>query len=111
MPVVETAPPVTARPWAPAAALSSSHVAPPWAVTVARSGSTAMSRMSARLIISPPSVTARPATLCPPPRTETSSPASRAKASAATTSAAVRARTITAGRRSTRPLWTARASS
>ena len=111
MPVVETAPPVTARPWAPAAALSSFHVAPPCAVTVARSGSTTMPRMSARLIITPPSVTARPATLWPPPRTDTSSPLRRASASAATTSPAVRARTMTAGRRSTRPLWTARASS
>ena len=43
MPVVETAPPVTARPCAPAAAFSSAHVAPPCAVTVARSGSTATS--------------------------------------------------------------------
>ena len=39
-----------------------------------RSGSTAIAFISARSIITPPSVTARPATLWPPPRTETSSP-------------------------------------
>ena len=61
--------------------------------------------------MTPPFVTARPATLWPPPRTETSSPASRAAASAATTSAAPCARTITPGRLSMRPLWTARAAS
>ena len=41
-------------------------------------GSTSTARIPARSIIRPPSATARPATLCPPPRTEISSPASRA---------------------------------
>ena len=60
--------------------------------------------ITARSIITPPSVTARPATLCPPLLTDTSNPPLRANASAATTSWALRQRTITAGLRSTRPL-------
>ena len=111
MPVLEIAPPVTASPCAPVASLSSLQSTPPPAVAVPRSGSTAIAFISARSIITPPSVTARPATLWPPPRTETSSPSSRASARAATTSSALRQRTIKAGRLSTSPLWIARASS
>ena len=48
----------------------------------------------------PPSLTAVPATLCPPPRTETGSPCSRANATAAITSALPVQRTTSAGRRS-----------
>ena len=70
----ETAPPVTARPCFAAASFSSPHSTPPSAVAVARSGSIAIAFISARSIITPPSVTARPATLWPPPRTETSRP-------------------------------------
>jgi hypothetical protein len=55
--------------------------------------------------ISPPSVTARPATLWPPPRTEISSSCSRANFTASTTSAVFWQRTITAGRLSIIALW------
>ena len=58
----------------------------------------AMPFISARSIITAPSATARPATLWPPPRTQMSSPAARAKRTPAATSAALRQRTISAGR-------------
>ena len=45
-----------------------------------RTGSTYVPRIGARLIISPPEVTALPAGLCPPPRTEISRPSERAEA-------------------------------
>ena len=45
---------------------------PPWARARRRCGSTSTPRIAARSIINPPSVTARPATLWPPPRTEIS---------------------------------------
>ena len=67
--------------------------------------------MSERSIISPPSVTALPATLCPPPRTESSRPASLAAFTASTTSAVFRQRAMSAGRLSIRPLWIMRAAS
>ena len=59
----------------------------------------------------PSSTTARPAALCPPPRTAMGRPCSRAKRTAATTSASVRTRAIAAGRRSIIPFQTRRASS
>ena len=68
-PVVEIAPPVTARPCAAVASLSSAQLSPPSARTVRAAGSTSMPFISARSIITPPSATARPATLWPPPRT------------------------------------------
>src|SRR5215204_387663 len=77
MPVVEIRPPVTARPCSAAARFNSPQITPPSAVAVALSGSIAIPFISARSIIGPPSVTARPATLWPPPRIETSSPAWR----------------------------------
>ena len=64
-----------------------------------------------RSIINPPSVTALPATLCPPPRTEISRSASRAAFTASTMSAVLRQHAISAGRLSMRPLWILRAAS
>src|SRR5262245_25059538 len=57
----------------------------------------------------PPSQTAEPDTLCPPPRTATGRPESRAKFTAAITSALPEHRTITAGQRSIMPFQTLRA--
>src|SRR5260370_3839034 len=54
---------------------------------------------------------ARPATLCPPPRTATSRPSLRVRLTASATSATPRHLAINAGRLSTRPLWTLLASS
>jgi hypothetical protein len=48
--------------------------------------------------MSPPSHTALPDTLCPPPRTEISRPSARANLTQATTSAALAQRAIRAGR-------------
>src|SRR5262249_58960398 len=55
------------------------------------------------LIISPPSQTALPETLWPPPRTDTNRPLFRAKFTAAITSAAPAQRAIMAGRRPVTP--------
>ena len=59
----------------------------------------------------PPSPTALPATLCPPPRTATASPCARAKFTASITSAAPAQRAITSGRRSIIPFQMRRAPS
>ena len=59
----------------------------------------------------PPSQTARPAALCPPPRTATSRPCARATLTALTTSSVPAQRTISAGERSIMPFQTLRASS
>jgi hypothetical protein len=111
IPVAEMAPPVTASPCSPVAALSSAQVRPPSARTVRVSGSTNAPFISARSIITASSTTARPATLCPPPRTLMSRPAARAKRTPAAASSALRQRMISAGERSTSPLWTLRAAS
>ena len=65
---------VVARPKAPVARSNSPTVTPACARAVRRAGSTWIPFISERSIISPPSVTALPATLWPPPRTEISSP-------------------------------------
>ncbi len=70
-----------------------------------------MPRMRERSITIPSSLTALPATLCPPPRIESTIPDSRAKLTASITSAVPIARTINAGLRSISPFQTARASS
>jgi hypothetical protein len=57
-----------------------------------------------RSIMTPPSQTARPATLWPPPRMESGRFSARAKAMARMTSAAPAQRTIAAGLRSIQPL-------
>ena len=61
--------------------------------------------------MTPPSQTAFPATLCPPPRTDSTRSRSRASATPRTTSAVLRQRTIAAGRRSIMALNTERAAS
>ena len=69
-------------------------VAPPCARAVSAFGSTITARMSDRSIINPPSATACPAMLWPPPRTLIRRPRSRPKFTAATTSAVPRQRAI-----------------
>ena len=70
-PVVETRPPVTARPWAWVAASSSPQVSPASARQVRVPGSTSMPFMGRRSIVTPSSQTAFPVTLWPPPYTDT----------------------------------------
>ncbi len=84
---------------------------PPCARAVRAAGSTSIPRSGDRSIITVPSATAVPATLCPPPRTVTSYPAPAAKRSARRTSATLRQRTMWAGRRSCMPFQTRRACS
>ena len=111
IPVVPTTPPVVARPWSCVSRLNSFHNTPPCARAVRFRTSTWMPLMPARSIIKPPSIVARPATLCPPPRTATSRLSFRASFTASATSAVPPQRAISAGRRSISPLWTRRASS
>ncbi len=110
-PVVEMMPPVVASPWAQVASFTRPQVAPPptWATRVWLS--IVISLIGERSIIKPPSTTLRPAMLCPPPRTDTSSPARAASSSASTTWFVSRQRAISAGRLSTCPLWIRRACS
>ena len=108
IPVLETTPPVVASPWTAAARLSSFQVAPACAQMVRRAGSIRIPFIGARSIIRPPSVTARPATLWPPPRTDISAAWSRPMLTASTMSGTVRHRAISAGRLSISPLWTRR---
>jgi hypothetical protein len=86
-------------------------VTPPPARTVCAPGSTRTSLISERSITSPPSQTALPATLWPPPRTASSRPCSRAKLTELMTSATPTHRLMRAGRLSTMPFQTARVSS
>jgi hypothetical protein len=78
---------------------------------VRRAASARTPFIAERSIISPPSHRQNPGTLWPPPRIETSIPASRARRMQWSTSAAPVARTITAGLRSIIPLWILRTSS
>src|SRR5689334_18812498 len=110
MPVVEMTPPVTASPCTAVSRFSSRQSTPPCARAVRAAGSTWIPFMGDRSIMSASSMTARPATLWPPPRTLISRPSRRAKRTASATSAVFRQRAMSAGRRSIRPLWTARAS-
>ena len=110
-PVSEISPPGVARPNSWVAWSTAAHVAPPSTTARAPSGSTRTAFIGERSTMTPPSATACPATLCPPPRTETGWPCSAANVTAATTSALVRQRTITPGRRSIIAFQTARASS
>ena len=71
-PVVETTPPGVASPKTCVSRSTSPQVAPPWTRAVRAAGSTWTPRIGERSITSPPSLTALPATLCPPPRTESS---------------------------------------
>lgn len=67
--------------------------------------------MRRRSMVRPPSLSAAPATLCPPPRTATSTPSATATASAARMSSGPSQRAIAAGRRSIIALKIVRASS
>ena len=110
-PVVELMPTGVARPWAWVASSKSASVAPPSTVARRRSGSTRTAFIRERSITSPPSHVALPAMLCPPPRTASSSPLSRANPTPRTTSAVVAQRAMTAGRRSIIAFQILRASS
>ena len=82
IPVFETTPNGVARANAWVSWSTSPSLAPPAARTVFRSGSTKTFRMPVRSTTTP-SQSAVPATLCPPERTETGNPASRANLTAA----------------------------
>ena len=110
-PVVPKVPPGAASPCACVAASNARHVAPPPARAMRVPGSTSTASRPERSTTSPPSHTACPATLWPPPRTATGSPCSAAAPSAATTSAVLRQRAIATGLRSTSALNVVRASS
>ena len=100
MPVAEMKPITVANPWSWVSRSRSPRVQPACARAVRRTGSTHTPRSSDRSIIRPPSHTARPAMLWPPPRTEVSSRYLRAKRTAWTTSAVPVQRAIRPGRRS-----------
>ena len=109
MPVVETAPPVVARPNACVSRSNSPHVRPGCARTVRVFGSTRIAFRAERSITRPPSHRAFPATLWPPPRIASSRPWARPEPSAALTSATPVQRAIAAGRLSIIALWSVRA--
>ena len=110
-PVVDTRPPVVASRCGSVARSRWLIVAPPPATATRAAGSTLTPFIRRRSITSPSSQSARPATPWPPPRTAISSPASRAKRTAATTSAVEAHCAITAGLRSIIALKSTRASS
>ena len=97
IPVVEKRPPVTARPNACVSASKSPQVAPASARTVRASGSTRIERIGERSITMPSSQVEWPGAEWPPPRTATGSDVSRAKRTAAITSAGPAQRAISAG--------------
>ena len=100
IPVVELMPTGSARACCCVAASTSPNVQP--GSTVARwvSGSMVTCFKSERSITMPSSHMALPAMLCPPPRTETSRPLSRAKLTASTTSSVEVQRAMMPGLRS-----------
>ncbi len=79
IPVVDTRPPVVARPYGSVPRSRGLMVAPPPTVAVRASESTETAFIRRRSITRPPSVRDLPATLCPPPRTAISRPRLRAK--------------------------------
>ncbi len=89
--------------------MSSPAVRPASAQAVRPSRSTSILFMAERSSTIPPSVVPWPAPLCPPLRTASSRPVSRANPMTRATSAALAARTMTAGWRSIPPVTTARA--
>src|SRR5881396_3824200 len=111
IPVSETIPPVVARPCAWVARSRSRQVAPPSAVAIRRPGSTCTPFIEDRSTTRPPSQIAVPETPCPPPRTDSGTPWSRAKVTARTTSCVPRQRTIIKGFRSIISFQIRRASS
>jgi len=111
MPVLETTPNVVARPNACVSRSNSPNVRPVSARTVRRAGSTRMPFIVERSIMRPPSQTDLPATLWPPPRTETRRSCSLAKRTQAMASATPVHRATIAGRRSIMALGMVRAAS
>jgi hypothetical protein len=99
-PVVETRPPVVARPCTWVARSTSAQMAPPPTRATRRSASTSMSAMPRTSSTTPSSHRERPATEWPPARTATGRPWSRANASAATTSSTATHSATRCGRRS-----------
>ena len=110
-PVSDTTPPGVARPSGAVTRSTSAHVAPPCTCTVRPDASMRTSRIAERSITTPSSTMAVPATLCPPPRTESGSPRSAAKRMAVATSPGLAQRAIAAGRLSIMPFQTPRAAS
>ena len=111
IPVVVTRPPGEASPYACVSLSYSPHSAPAFARATRCSGSTRTPFMSERSIRSPSLHALLPATLCPPQRTATGRPCSRAKSRATATSATSRGRAISPGRLSIIAFQTRRASS
>src|ERR671922_1897118 len=97
IPVVVTRPPGDASPNACVSRSYSPQRTPPFARAVLPGGSTRTPFMRDRSINRPSSQVPLPATLCPPHRTATGSEFSRAKSTAAMTSATPRGRMMSAG--------------
>ena len=110
-PVVELMPIGVARPNFCASLSKSARVAPGSTRAVREAGSTWTDFISERSIKRPPSQTALPAMLWPPPRTARRSFASRASLTVLMTSAAPMHRATTAGRRSIMAFQIVRAAS
>ncbi len=98
-PVCEIAPPTPASLNSCALRSKSHQVAPPSTRAVRRSGSTRTPRSWPRSMTRSPSAVEWPAALCPPPRMAGVQPPSRAKVTAAATSAGVAGRMTSAGRK------------
>src|SRR5690606_34655090 len=111
IPVVELMPVGRTRPLAAVSLSTSPSVAPGSTQAVLAAASTRTDFISDRSSRTAPSATEWPAIWCPPLRIEIRSPFSRAKLTAAQTSAAPRARTTSPGLRSTIAFQTVRASS
>jgi hypothetical protein len=110
-PVVELIPSGVASPKAWASSSTSAIVAPGSTHATRAAGSMRTERMAEWSMTMPPSHTAVPAMLWPPPRIDTRSSCSRAMARARAVSADPAHRATSAGRRSIDPFQTARASS
>ena len=109
MPVLDTRPPVTARPNAWVSWSKSDQVSPGWATARRPAGSTRMPFIGEVSMTTPPSQVENPAMLWAPPRTATWSPSLRANSTARITSAVPAQRMISAGRRSWAAFQIARA--
>src|SRR5215218_10345093 len=109
-PVVDTRPPVVARPCSWVARSSCAQVAPPPTRATRRVVSTSTASRP-RTSMTTPSHRHTPVTEWPPARTDTSRPRSRAKPSASATSSGEAARATYRGRRSTIALKSVQASS
>ena len=109
MPVLDTRPPVTARPNACVSWSNSAQVSPACATARRAIGSTRMPFIGEMSMTTPPSQVENPAMLCAPLRTASWSPSLRANCTARMTSAVPAQRMISAGRRSWAAFHTTRA--